>query len=194
MLLLDRPASEVLHASLTLAEFLALPEDTRCEIVDGILRPMATPSELHREVQKYLTWRLTEQRPKDLRVSWELSVIFQVIPPTAYIPDVLVYRPRPAGTGGTSANSVPCDVLIAVEIVSPGSQTADRYEKPVQYARNGIPHYWRVEVDPALEIHTHRLVDGAYQPAFRFGRGTDLADPALPWLDIDVDGLLGELD
>ncbi|MGH3679704.1 MAG: Uma2 family endonuclease [Natronosporangium sp.] len=190
MLLLDRPASEVLHASLTLAEFLALPEDTRCEIVDGILRPMATPSDVHREVQKYLTWRLTEQRPTELRVSWELSVIFQIIPPTAYIPDVLVYRPRPVRT---SANSVPCgDVLIAAEIVSPGSQTDDRITKPVQYALNGIPHYWRIELDPELEIHTHRLVDSAYEPAGKFGRGTNLADPELPWLDIDVDGLLGE--
>lgn len=193
MLLLDRPASEVLHASLTLAEFLALPEDTRCEIVDGILRPMATPSDVHREVQYQLVDRLKRQRPKELRVSWELSVVFQIVPPTAYVPDVLVYRPRRAG--GTSANSVPCgDVMIAVEIVSPGSQTDDRITKPVHYARNGIPHYWRVELDPDLEIHTHRLVGDAYEPAYTFGRGTDLADPALPWLDIDVDGLLGELD
>lgn len=190
MLLLERPAGEVLHTSLTLAEFLSLPEDTRCEIVDGILRPMATPSDVHREVQKYLTWRLTEQRPKELRVSWELSVVFQIIPPTAYVPDVLVYRPRPTRA---SANSVPCgDLLIAVEIVSPGSQTADRYEKPVQYAMNGIPHYWRVELDPDLEVHTHRLVDSRYERGQVFGKDSRLTDPALPWLDIDVAGLLGD--
>lgn len=190
MLLLDRPASEVLHLSLTLAEFLALPEDTRCELVDGMLRPMPLFTELHREVQIGVIQGLTEQRPMELRVSWELSVIFQIIPPTAYIPDVLVYRPRPVRT---SANSVPRgDVLIAAEIVSPGSQTDDRITKPVQYALNGIPHYWRVELDPELEIHTHRLVDAAYQPAGRFGRGTRLADPELPWLDVEVDQLLGE--
>jgi Uma2 family endonuclease len=190
MLLLDRPAGEVLHEPLTLAEFLALPEDTRCEIVDGMLRPMAIPSNVHREVQKYLTWRLAEQRPKELRVSWELSVVFQIIPPTAYLPDALVYRPRPARM---SASSVPCgDVLIAVEIVSPGSQSDDRVTKPTHYALNGIPHYWRVELEPDIEVHTHRLADTVYQPTAVFGRGTRLADEALPWLDIDVEGLLGE--
>jgi hypothetical protein len=77
---------------LTLAEFLELPEDARCEIVDGILRPIATPSELHREVQYGLIHQLKPQRPRDLRVAFELAVVFQIIPPTVYIPDVLVYR------------------------------------------------------------------------------------------------------
>jgi Uma2 family endonuclease len=190
MLLLERPAGEVLHTSLTLAEFLELPEDTRCEIVDGLLRPMATPSDVHRELQYQLVDALKRQRPRELRVSWELSVVFQIVPPTAYVPDVLVYRPRPTRA---SANSVPCgDVLIAAEIVSPGSQTADRYEKPVHYALNGIPHYWRVELDPDLEIHTHRLVDSRYKPGPVFGRDSHLTDPALPWLDIDIAGLLGD--
>lgn len=40
MLLLERPAGEVLNTQLTLAEYLALPEDSRYEIVDGLLRPM----------------------------------------------------------------------------------------------------------------------------------------------------------
>jgi Uma2 family endonuclease len=190
MLLLDRPASEVLHTSLTLAEYLALPEDTRCEIVDGILRPMATPSDVHREVQKYLTWRLTEQRPKELRVSWELSVVFQIIPPTAYVPDALVYRPR---LPRTSTNSVPSsDVLIIAEVVSPGSQTDDRIAKPAHYALNGIPHYWRIELEPDLEVHTHRLAGTTYEPAGVFGRGSRLTDPELPWLDVDVEALLGD--
>jgi hypothetical protein len=57
---------------------------------------------------------------------------------------------------------------------------------------NGIPHYWRVELDPDLEIHTHRLVDSQYEPGPVFGRDRRLTDPALPWLDIDVAGLLGD--
>jgi Uma2 family endonuclease len=33
-----------------------------------------------------------------------------------------------------------------VEIVSPGSETTDRVVKLDQYARAGIPFYWRVEL------------------------------------------------
>lgn len=37
-------------------------------------------------------------------------------------------------------------MLLAVEIVSPGSETTDRVVKLDQYARSGIPFYWRVEL------------------------------------------------
>jgi Uma2 family endonuclease len=36
----------------------------------------------------------------------------------------------------------PADVLLAVEIESPSSLTADRITKPAQYAALGIAHYW----------------------------------------------------
>jgi Uma2 family endonuclease len=36
-------------------------------------------------------------------------------------------------------------VLLVVEVVSPGSETTDRIVKADQYARAGIPFYWRVE-------------------------------------------------
>jgi Uma2 family endonuclease len=37
-------------------------------------------------------------------------------------------------------------VLLAAEIVSPGSETTDRIVKLDQYARSGIPFHWRVEL------------------------------------------------
>lgn len=38
----------------------------------------------------------------------------------------------------------------------------DREIKPREYARAGIPHYWRVELRPRLEVHTFRLGDAGY--------------------------------
>jgi hypothetical protein len=40
------------------------------------------------------------------------------------------------------------DVLLAVEIVSPGSRNVDLHLKPFEYADAGIPHYWLVDLDP----------------------------------------------
>jgi len=39
----------------------------------------------------------------------------------------------------------PEHVLLVVEVVSPGSETTDRIVKVDQYAKAGIPFYWRIE-------------------------------------------------
>jgi Uma2 family endonuclease len=47
-----------------------------------------------------------------------------------------------------------------VEVMSPGSVTADQTDKPAEYAAARIPHYWRVEHDPAdqaLSVFCYRL-------------------------------------
>jgi Uma2 family endonuclease len=83
-------------------------------------------------------------------------------------------------------------VLLVVEVVSPGSQTVDRYEKPGEYARNGIPAFWRIELDPSIAVHVYRLVDGVYRDEGVYTRGGLIKDPTLPWLSIEVNDLLGD--
>lgn len=51
-------------------------------------------------------------------------------------------------------------VLLAVEIVSPGSERTDRWLKPREYADAGIGHFWRVEPDGT--VLRFRLTDGVY--------------------------------
>ena len=58
--------------------------------------------------------------------------------------------------------STPNRVVIAVEVVSPGTRKRDRFEKPIEYANAGIPHFWRIEQDP-VHIYAYELTDGAYQ-------------------------------
>lgn len=73
-------------------------------------------------------------------------------------PDIAVRR-------STSANPVvwidPAELLLVIEIVSPGSAELDRYLKPVEYARVGIPHFWRVERHGPATVHVFRLGTGA---------------------------------
>jgi Uma2 family endonuclease len=54
-------------------------------------------------------------------------------------------------------------VVIAVEVVSPGTRKRDRFEKPGLYADSGIPYYWRVEKDPRVHVYAYGLRGGAYQ-------------------------------
>jgi len=56
---------------------------------------------------------------------------------TAPIPDETVWIP--AGL-----------VALVVEILSKGSERTDRWFKPLEYARAGIPRFWRVEPDDVV--------------------------------------------
>jgi len=58
------------------------------------------------------------------------------------------------------------DLLLAVEIVSPGSAAMDEIVKLREYAVAGIPRYWMVERDAAQTVTLHVLgADGAYEVA-----------------------------
>jgi len=190
MLLLDRPASEVLHTELTLEEYLALPEDTRCEIIDGVLRPMTRSGKRHRTVQRRLANALESRAPDGLLVAEEEVVIFKAVPPSTRIPDISVYDD--AVVVDPDSNSVPVTgMTLVVEVVSPGSETEDRYHKPGDYARNGIAHFWRIEMTPDIEVVTYELVNGVYHETGVFRRGDRIAVESLPWVDVDVTDLLG---
>ncbi|MGI5146240.1 Uma2 family endonuclease [Plantactinospora sp. CA-294935] len=53
------------------------------------------------------------------------------------------------------------DVLLVVEIVSPGSEGVDTVTKRNEYAAAGIPQYWVIDQDPAQTVSMHRL-DGEH--------------------------------
>ncbi|WFE55416.1 Uma2 family endonuclease [Micromonospora sp. WMMD712] len=54
------------------------------------------------------------------------------------------------------------DVLLVVEIVSPGSEGIDTVTKRNEYAAAGIPQYWVVDQDPAQTVTMHRLDGDRY--------------------------------
>ncbi|MFB9415857.1 Uma2 family endonuclease [Dactylosporangium matsuzakiense] len=55
------------------------------------------------------------------------------------------------------------DVLLVIEIISPGSVGADTVDKVTEYAGAGIPQYWTVAQDGSQAVTMHRLVDDRYQ-------------------------------
>ena len=40
------------------------------------------------------------------------------------------------------------EVVLAVEIISPGTRNVDLVLKAYEYAEAGIPHYWVIDLDP----------------------------------------------
>jgi Uma2 family endonuclease len=72
------------------------------------------------------------------------------------IPDLTLWsKPQPRGVWLTLG-----DLLLVIEIVSPGSEANDEMVKRREYARAGIPRYWLVDRDAAQTVTLHRL-DGS---------------------------------
>jgi Uma2 family endonuclease len=62
--------------------------------------------------------------------------------------------------GGPEKRLPASDVLLAVEIIWPGSRTLDTRLKSFEYAEAGIPHYWLVDLDPPQPTITVLSGDG----------------------------------
>ncbi|WP_088988187.1 Uma2 family endonuclease [Micromonospora chokoriensis] len=80
------------------------------------------------------------------------------------IPDLSVWRKPPL----RSVWAAVADVVLVVEIVSPGSEAMDSVTKVREYASAGIPQYWVVDRDSAQTVTLHRLSgSGAYEAQAR---------------------------
>jgi Uma2 family endonuclease len=55
------------------------------------------------------------------------------------------------------------DVLLVVEIISPGCEATDTVAKRAEYAGAGIPQYWTVDQDPAQTVTMYQLDGDHYQ-------------------------------
>lgn len=135
------------HGSLmTLAEWTALPEDNdyRYELQEGITLVSPRPGPLHQQA----AYRLARQLDEQLPAGWDFLLDIEVVvraehPPIVRVPDLVVTK-----VGATDPRLVASDVLLAVEIISPGSRNVDLHLKPFEYAEARIPHYWIVDLDP----------------------------------------------
>lgn len=140
------------RADYTFEDLLHLPADApRLELLDGVIQVTPSPSLGHQTISFLLCRWLHDHAPADLRAAQAVGVALGRN--TSRQPDVLLYR---AGVQLEHAFLMPEEVLLAVEIVSPGTRRTDRFAKPAEYAAAGIPAYWRIEQDP-LRVHAYRL-------------------------------------
>ncbi|MFB9239013.1 Uma2 family endonuclease [Plantactinospora siamensis] len=140
------------RADYTLDDLRRIPPN-QVELVDGVLYVTPSPSLNHQSVSRRLANWLERHAPRDLRASQDVEIALG--PNTARQPDVLLCR---ADADGDRWYLHPDEVVLAVEIVSPGSRRMDRFTKLTEYAAAGIPCYWRIEQDPP-HVYAYRLSD-----------------------------------
>lgn len=173
---------EPIGTVLTGAEYDALPPNSLRELVDGLVRMMATPTFQHQDVADALKSAFRQLGMPTYRASGPIEV--RLADQHRRNPDVLVVRAEHYQR--RASRVLPEFVVLAVEVVSPGSETDDRREKPAEYAEAGIEHYWRVEIDSAIVIHTFRLGDTGYVETGVWKVGDTVNAPGLPWARVQV--------
>ena len=153
---------------LTAADYDALSEEDcrNIEVVDGAVILSPSPRRHHQDITHGLTSALKAVASPQLRVSMDVDLRLRDVPLLNRRPDVVVYDA-----------SLPDDevlrpehCLLVVEVMSPGSITTDRVDKPAEYAATGIEYFWRVEnlavAEQNLTVYRYQLdpMTRAYAP------------------------------
>jgi Uma2 family endonuclease len=142
-------------------DYFSLPDvPARVELVDGAL--LVTPlsslphQRLVREVTNLFAATCTDPR-------WEAlpGANIRLWQDHIRAPDVVVIR-----SDMQMLKVAVADVLVLVEITSPGNFRQDRIVKHTDYAEAGVPFYLRVDLHlgiDALTASLYELVDGSYR-------------------------------
>jgi Uma2 family endonuclease len=144
-------------------------------------------SKRHNRLARILANALDATAGPDWNADTDFDVRLQDVPLTNRRPDVVVYRADTLDITPTR----PEHVLLVVEVVSPGSETTDRIVKVDQYAKAGIPFYWRIEqsVTGLPLVYTYLLdpASGVYRDDVVF---TGVVKAAAPFpVEIDLSTL-----
>ena len=131
------------------------------EVQEGVLIVSPRPFLPHQRAAGRVFAALDAVAPGEFDVALELDVIVEArTPVTVRAPDVLVLRV------GTRNPIAAAEVLLAVEVLSPGTRRTDLVMKRHEYAEAGIAYYWIVDLDgDDVRLEALTLVDGAYDSA-----------------------------
>ncbi|MFG2047239.1 Uma2 family endonuclease [Micromonospora sp. NPDC048935] len=145
-------------ANHTIEDVLALPDDApRVELRDGVLVVVPSPTIGHQNIGNRLWMWLFQHAPAEYEPVTAVGVA--LTHRNTLEPDVLLLS-RPVVVENHYVDAE--QVVLAVEVVSPGTRRRDRLEKPAGYADAGIRHYWRIEQNP-VHVYAYDLVDGRYE-------------------------------
>jgi len=142
---------------------LELDEARRWELVEGGIVMTPRPRPLHQVVSGNLRQLIRDNLPASLVVLQEVEITVEArFPPTVRDPDLVVVNRSVVDRNLVRID--PLDVVLVIEIVSPGSRRTDRVMKAYEYAKAGIEHYWIVDLDaePDERFLAHVLREETY--------------------------------
>lgn len=170
----------------TVADFLALPEGTLAELIDGEILMSPGPFIRHQRIVFHLA-KILDAFVSERKLGEVLVAPVDVHLPSADIvePDIVFVSAANSGILQDWIRGVP-DLL--VEVLSTTRIERDRIIKRQLYARNGVPEYWIVDPDnKSVEIFV--LAGFQYEPSGFFQSDEMMNSILLPDLKFQVGDL-----
>lgn len=175
--------------------------DRRYELVDGELIELPPESEPNTAIAGELFWLFANAQIVLRRLiklyACQIQVpVLESGDAANRFPDLVILRPEHLSLTQSQLTiklDMPPPQLIA-EIVSPGSETTENYQrdyvrKRAQYAARGIPEYWLIDPDRAVIVVLH-LEGDQYSEVGQF-RGRDrIVSRAFPQLALTAQQIL----
>ena len=129
----------------TLADYYALPDDRRVELIDGVIYDMSSPESIHQilitSIWKDLFNYISDRKGNCLPMIAPLDVQLDRDDRTMVQPDVLVVCDR----SKVVRRCVYGAPDFVVEILSPSTWEKDMYVKLGKYESAGVREYWIVD-------------------------------------------------
>ncbi len=178
---------------MSIAEWVALPEDEAGELVDGYLVEEEMPDMAHEVVVSWLNWTLRSWIAGRGGFVAGSDAKFVVTPRSGRKPDLTVYLPGGAVPPRRGPVTVAPD--IAVEVLSPTPRDArrDRIDKVAEYAAFGVRYYWIVDPEERSREILELGPDGHYARALGATEGRVDPVPGCAELALDLDALWAEV-
>lgn len=165
-ILRERDADRVCEGSLpyfgkkqgefTLDDYYAMPEDTRVELIDGVLYEMLAPTTIHQDFGFQIAFRLQEHIKKNKGKCWvavaPVDVQLDCDNRTMVEPDVIVVCNRDK----IIRRCVYGAPDFIVEVLSPSTKKKDLTIKLNKYIEAGVKEYWLVDPE-AKRVMVYRF-------------------------------------
>ena len=119
----------------------------------------------HNVASGELREQLRPQLPEDPEVIQEVDINLELGPPGgpgfSRRPDLVVVQASARKRVRESSGMIrAAEVVVVIEIVSPGSRRTDHVVKRGEYADAGIPYYWIVDLDEPVSLIDCHLAEG----------------------------------
>ena len=136
----------------TLEDYLALPDDQRVELIEGVFYDMATPTTNHQAIGGFIHKKLLDHvlehkgpcfpfiSPVDVQLDCDDKTVIQ--------PDVLVVCDRSKYKNGRVFGAPD----LVVEVLSPSSRKKDMQIKLAKYYNAGVREYWIIDPEKKLLV------------------------------------------
>lgn len=138
------------QGSYTLNDYLALPDDQRVELIDGVIYDMSSPTIPHQEIggeifARIRSFLINKKGPCKVFMS-PVDVQLDRDDRTVLEPDVMVVCDR---SKITRARIVGAPDFVA-EVLSPSTRQKDAMIKTKKYRLAGVREYWMIDPDREL--------------------------------------------